>query len=118
MREDLLHYIWKMKYFDWSDLRSTEGQLVEILDFGQHNHDAGPDFLQGKVKIDQTIWAGQIEIHIKSSHWYQHNHQSDANYDNVILHVVYEDDRPVIDKHGSPIPTIELADRIDSSLLD
>lgn len=117
MREDLLHYIWKMKRFDWSDLRTTEGQHVEILHFGIHNHDAGPDFLEGKVKIGETTWAGHIEIHIQSSHWYQHDHQSDPNYDNVILHVVYEDDRPVLDKKGSKVPTIELANRIDNSLL-
>ena len=118
MQEDLLHYIWKMKRFNWQDLHTTEGYSVEILHYGQHNHDAGPDFLQGKVKIGDTIWAGNIELHIRSSHWYQHNHQNDPSYDNIILHVVYDDDKPVVDSRGNLIPTISLNDRIDQKVIE
>ena len=117
MQEDLLHYIWKMKRFDWKALQTTEGYSVEILHFGHHNHDAGPDFSEGKVKIGDTIWAGNIELHTQSSHWYQHQHQHDPRYDNIILHVVYEDDKPVLDSKGNIIPTIILKDRIDQSVI-
>lgn len=117
MKEDLLHYVWKMKRFDWKALTSTSGESVEILDFGIHNHDAGPDFLEGKVKIGDTIWAGNIELHTLSSHWYQHKHQDDPRYDNIILHVVYEDDRPVVDSRDNVVPTIELHHRVDEQVL-
>jgi len=118
MKEDLLHYIWKMKRFDWKALKTTSGESIEILNFGIHNHDAGPDFLQGKVKIGDTLWAGNIELHTKSSHWYQHKHQDDPRYDNIILHVVFEDDRPVTDSLNNIIPTIVLQSRIDPKILD
>lgn len=118
MKEDLLHYIWKMKRFDWKALRTTAGEVVEILHFGIHNHDAGPDFLEGKVKIGDTIWAGNIELHTKSSDWYHHKHQDDPKYDNIILHVVYTDDRPVMDSQNNVVPTIVLESRIDPAIID
>ena len=118
MKEDLLHYIWKMKRFDWKALHTTAGESVEILHFGIHNHDAGPDFLEGKVKIGDTIWVGNIELHTKSSHWYQHKHQEDPRYDNIILHVVFEDDRPVMDSQHNIVPTIVLQSRIAHEVIE
>src|SRR6056300_584573 len=93
MTEDYLHYIWKYKLFNQVGLKTTEEVEVEILNFGFHNHDSGPDFSQGKVKIGETLWAGNIEIHIRSSDWLKHNHQLDEAYDTVVLHVVYEHDQ-------------------------
>lgn len=113
MTEDYLHYIWKYKLFNQSNLRTTENEPLEIIHFGFHNHDSGPDFSQGKVKIGNTTWAGNIEIHINSSDWLNHNHQKDRAYDSVVLHVVYHHDKEITTTKGSVIPTIEMNDKLD-----
>ncbi|MGB0888434.1 MAG: DUF2851 family protein [Vicingaceae bacterium] len=117
-KEDFLHYIWKFKLFNASNLFTQDGKEIEVINFGQHNTDAGPDFFNGKVKIDHTIWAGNIELHINSSDWIKHNHQNDKAYDNVILHVVYNNDKQVLDKDGNAIPTLELKGLIDQELIN
>lgn len=115
MTEDYLHYIWKYKLFSQQNLVTTEGEPLEILSFGFHNHDSGPDFSQAKIKIEETLWAGNIEIHIRASHWNQHNHQFDTAYDSVVLHVVWECDTEITTTKGGKIPTLELKNRIDLS---
>ncbi len=117
IREDLLHFIWRTKRFDVKQLATTNGDKIELLDWGQLNHDAGPDFLNAKIKIGNTIWAGQIEMHLKSSDWNKHNHSSDAAYNNVILHVVYEHDEDIITQSGHNIPCMELKSRIDAPVI-
>ena len=117
MKEDFLHYIWKYKLFNTSNLSTKKGIAIEILNFGRHNTDAGPDFFNGKVKIGATIWAGNIEIHLNSSDWIKHQHQNDKVYDNVILHVVYSNDAAILDRDGNIIPTIELKDLISQKLI-
>ncbi len=118
MREDLLHFIWKYKKLQLENLATSKNEKVRIVDFGVHNHLAGPDFFNAKVNIDGQLWAGNIEIHIKSSDWYAHGHEEDANYDNVILHVVWQDDTSVYRKDGSEIPTLELKNYISEALLE
>ncbi len=115
MTEDYLHYIWKYKLLSQLNLATTDGEPLEIINFGFHNHDSGPDFSQGKVKIGSTIWAGNIEIHINSSDWFHHNHQNDEAYDSVVLHVVYNHDKRVTTTKGSVIPVLELKDKLDYS---
>ena len=117
MKEDFLHYIWKYKLFNTSNLITSAGETIEIINFGLHNTDAGPDFFNGKVKIGATTWVGNIEIHINSSDWIKHKHQNDKAYDNVILHVVYNNDKSITDKDGNTIPTLELKDLINSGLI-
>lgn len=117
MKEDFLHYIWKYKLFNTSNLVTQEGEAIEVINFGMHNTDAGPDFFNGKVKIGSTVWAGNIELHINSSDWVKHNHQNDKAYDNVVLHVVYNNDKDILDKEGNAIPTLELKDLIDKNLI-
>lgn len=107
MTEDFLHYIWKYRQFEFSNLQTTAGEKLVIIHPGEHNHDAGPDFQNAKIKIGKTTWAGSVEIHIKSSDWIRHMHQNDAAYSNVILHVVYEYDIPVVMNNIS-IPTLEI----------
>ena len=114
--EAFLHYIWKTKNYK-HQLKSTSGEVVKLIHAGFHNHNAGPDFLDGKIEYRGVTWVGHIEIHVRSSDWYRHHHQVDPAYDQVILHVVWEDDRPVTDKHLNPITTIELKDRVDINLL-
>lgn len=117
MKEDLLHFIWKYKKLQLQDLFTTKGEIIQILNTGLHNHLAGPDFFNAQVEIDDQLWAGNIEIHIKASDWYAHNHQSDPNYNTVILHVVWENDAEVFRNDNSAIPTLELKKLIPKSLL-
>lgn len=117
MKENFLHYIWKYKLFDASHLTTHSGDVLEIVNFGQHNTDAGPDFFNGKVKINDTVWAGNIELHINASDWTKHQHQTDRAYHNVVLHVVYNNDQTILDQVGNPIPTLELKGLIDPAII-
>ena len=109
MQEDFLHFIWRYKKFNSSNLRTTNSEAIEILRLGQHNQTAGPDFFNAQVRIDGQLWAGNVEIHVKSSDWYVHNHEKDKAYDNVILHVVWEHDTEIYRKDNTQIPTLALA---------
>ncbi len=117
MQEDLLHFIWKYKKLQWKTLVCSHGEVVIIEKVGIHNQLAGPDFFNAKIRLDGQLWAGNVEIHIKSSDWYVHNHQNDENYNNVILHVVWEDDVSVFRNDGSEIPTLELKRYVSKTLL-
>ena len=112
MTERLLQFIWQFQYFNKSELVTEAGESVQIIFPGQYNTNQGPDFSDSKIKIGKTIWAGSVEIHIKTSDWKKHNHQDDKNYTNVILHVVWEDDRV-----SSNVPVVELKDRVSKILL-
>ena len=116
MREDFLHYLWRLARFDLRDLRTSAGETITIQQFGLHNKDAGPDFDDARLTIDGTRWAGRVEMHLKSSDWYAHRHDDDPAYDGVILHVVLEDDRPVYRRDGSRIPCLELRGRIPTGI--
>lgn len=118
MKEALLHYVWKTKSFSYSHLYTTQGESCEIKNFGIHNVNAGPDFLEGKVYIDGTLWAGHIEMHILSSDWIRHQHGSDPTYENVVLHVVWEEDQIIYRSDGSRIPCIELKNLISDFLIE
>ena len=117
MQEDFLHYIWKHKAFETKSLKTTNGETVAIKNLGQHNFNSGPDFFNAKLTIGEQLWAGNVEIHIKSSDWYVHNHEKDNAYDNVILHVVWEHDTEIFRKDNSEIPTLELKQYTHLSLL-
>ncbi|MEI6554276.1 MAG: DUF2851 family protein [Paludibacter sp.] len=108
MKESILHYVWQNKLFTAHQLSTTDGEAVEIIDVGRINTDAGPDFFNAKVKIGDTVWAGNVEIHVYSSEWNKHNHQSDAAYDTVILHVVHNADCDVFRTDSERIPQLEL----------
>lgn len=118
MQEDFLHYIWKHKKFDFKKLKSEAGETIEILSVGEHNLNSGPDFFNGKLKIGEQLWAGNVEIHVKSSDWFLHNHEQDKAYDNVILHVVWEHDTDVFRKDNTVIPTLELKSHLPTELLN
>ena len=117
IREDLLYYIWKTKSFEMVDLKTEDGQTIEIIKFGTQNYDAGPDFSNGKIKIGDTIWVGNIEMHVYSSDWERHCHDLDKAYDNVILHVVFEHDKEVFTTTEQFIPCLELKNRIAKPIL-
>lgn len=108
MKEDFLHYVWQYRKFEFTDLKTLQGESLTIIQPGQYLKTAGPDFFNAQIVVGNQKWAGNIEIHVKSSDWYLHRHETDSNYDNVILHVVWEHDTPIFRKDNSEIPVLEL----------
>lgn len=108
MKEDFLHHVWQHKKFAVTQLQTTTGESIQILNSGQYLQQTGPDFFNAQLIIGNQKWAGNIEIHLKSSDWYLHNHEKDVNYDSVILHVVWEYDIPIFRKNNTEVPTLEL----------
>ena len=117
IQEHFLHFIWRTKRFFPNRLKTTEGQHIQIVSIGQYNLNAGPDFLNARVYIGDTLWAGHIEIHVHSSDWYLHKHEQNPNYSNVVLHVVFKEDRTVHLADGSRLPCLELAHKIPNGSL-
>jgi hypothetical protein len=115
MNEEFLIYLWKYGLFDRNSLKSGSEENIEVITLGEHNPNAGPDFINAKVRIGTTLWAGNIEVHLSASDWKRHHHQTDKAYDNVILHVVLTDDMPVERTNGTTIPAVEL--KFDPQLL-
>lgn len=108
MKEAVLHYIWQNKLFSAQQQSTTDNEPVEIIDVGLHNTNAGPDFFNAKIKIGNTLWAGNVEIHVKSSDWNRHNHQTDKAYNSVILHVVTDADTDVYSQNGNRVTQLVL----------
>ncbi|WP_302974093.1 DUF2851 family protein [uncultured Prevotella sp.] len=106
--EQLLHYIWKHRILPLHELRTTDGRAVEIIDPGLHNTHSGPDFFNAKLRIDGTMWVGNVEIHERSADWFMHSHDQDPAYNNVVLHVASVIDADVVTADGSRPPQMEL----------
>ena len=106
--EHLLHYVWKHKLFSLKMLQTTTGLPIEVIDPGLHNSNAGPDFFNAKLKIGDTLWVGNVEIHTLSSDWYRHKHDQDKTYNSVILHVASKVDCEIFRPNGEIIPQIQL----------
>lgn len=117
MKEDFLHYLWQNKKFDFANLQTSEGESLQILSSGHYLQQEGPDFFNAQIIIGNQKWAGNIEIHLKSSDWYAHRHETDANYDNVILHVVWENDTAIFRQNNTEIPVLVLQNYVDSDLI-
>lgn len=112
MKEDYLHLIWNQKRLPFHEMKLIDGNDFIVKSTGFHNKGSGPDFFDGEILIDSISWRGNIELHVKSSDWYLHEHQFDRAYDNVVLHVVYEFDKPVF-INSRLVPTLELKNYID-----
>ena len=106
--ERLLHYVWKHKILPLKPLTTEDGQEVEVIDPGLHNHNQGPDFFNAKVRLGGVVWAGNVEVHLRSSDWYRHSHESDPAYNSVILHIVGEVDGEVRTQEGKTLPQVRL----------
>ncbi|WP_196890563.1 DUF2851 family protein [Aureivirga marina] len=118
MKEDFLHYVWKYKLFNNLILETTEKENIKIEFVGTQNFDSGPDFFNAKMEINQQLWAGNVEIHLNSSDWYSHNHETDTSYDNVILHVVWNHDAEIFRENNTKIPTLELKEIVAKELVE
>lgn len=112
MREDFLHYLWKYQKIDQRVLTTVDGIPVKIVSPGIHNYLSGPDFFNARLFIGDQEWAGNVEIHLSSSHWYVHGHQNDPAYDNVILHVVWEHDVDIYRKDDTALPVVEIRNMV------
>ena len=117
MNEEILQYMWQHRKFGTTDFLLTDGTAVEIIDFGGWNHNAGPDFLFAKISVGNTVLAGHIEMHVRSSDWLFHGHSGNPDFGNVILHAVYEHDCEIPELAQNGVPTLELKSYIDQELL-
>ncbi|MBJ2126211.1 DUF2851 family protein [Flavobacterium sp. IB48] len=118
MKEDFLHYLWKFKKFDSLNLKTAQGEVITILKSGDYLELAGPDFFNAYIEIGNQKWAGNVEIHLKSSDWYLHNHEKDPAYKNVILHVVWENDTAVFRENNTEIPVLVLKDYVSKAIIE
>jgi hypothetical protein len=116
MKEEFLHYLWKYSLYYPDRLVDPDGNRIEVLDPGQYNQDSGPDFFNARIRIDGTEWAGNVEIHTRSSHFEAHGHNRDHAFDNVILHIVAESDRRVMNARGEEVLTVKI--EFDQSLFE
>lgn len=116
--EKFLHHVWKFGWFASSQLRSDSGQKIEILHPGVHNHNAGPDFMNARIRIDETLWWGNVEIHIRASDWHRHQHQFDEHYRNVILHVVLYNDASIHLHTPGDLPVLDLSQCLNWNVWD
>lgn len=114
MTEKLLQYIWQFQHFNSRNLLTAAGEKISILTKGEFNTHQGPDFLNARIRVDRTEWAGNIELHVKASDWELHQHSDDAYYNNIILHVVWLNDKPV----AQAFPVLELQPYVSTMLLD
>lgn len=117
MKEDFLHYLWKFRKFNTFGLVTSNNETIAILHPGQYLQLAGPDFFNAQITIGNQKWAGNVEIHVKSSDWYLHHHEKDEAYENVILHVVWQHDAEVFRKNNTEIPVLELRHFVDEATL-
>lgn len=117
MKEAFLHFLWRWRRFDSRALRTTDSQELEILHPGELNTHSGPDFFNARIRLSGTLWAGNVEMHLRASEWLAHGHETDRAYDNVVLHVVLDEDVPIVRLDGGRLPCLALRDRIPPRLL-
>src|SRR6476660_8571192 len=117
MHEDFLHHIWQYGKFAFTNLLTANGDFLQIIHPGHFLQKAGPDFFDARIRIGDQLWAGNVEIHLMASDWYLHHHENDPAYENVILHVVWENDVPVFRSNNSVIPVLELKDYVKNETL-
>ena len=117
MKEDFLHYLWKFKKFETLNLKTTTNEQITIIKTGDYLQLSGPDFFNAQIRIGDQKWAGNVEIHLKSSDWYVHHHEKDPAYENVILHVVWEHDTEIFRENNAEIPVLILKDYVSSEVV-
>lgn len=118
MKEEFLHFVWQYQYFSSANLTTTQGKNIVIIEKGTYNNDAGADFSDASIQIGDEKWRGDVEIHLKSSDWHKHAHSTNRAYNKVILHVVWEDDNPILYEDNTKIPTLTLKDRVSDNVFE
>lgn len=116
--EEFISYVWKNRLFNQDNLETTDGQPIRILHTGILNNNQGPDFLQAKIQVGEMLLVGNVELHVNASDWHKHGHNKDKAYHNIILHVVYNEDKIIFDNTHQPMLTLELNGKIFPSLLN
>lgn len=116
--EKLLQFIWLHRYYNHKAARTADGEAIEVLQPGIPNTNQGPDFLQARIRIKDKVWAGNVELHIHTNDWDRHGHSPDANYDNVILHVVWLHNRPAVTLANRQLPVLELQPLVSTFMLN
>lgn len=117
MKESFISYLWKYRLLS-NNLKTLKGESLFVVHPGHSNPDSGPDFFNSRIRIGDTVWAGNVEIHVRASDWFQHHHAGEPAYDNIVLHVVYESDVSIDRKDGSPIPTLVVKDQFPPGMYD
>jgi len=117
MNEAFIHYLWKFRMLN-RELRTESGHTLAIIKPGEHNTNGGPDFFNARIRINDTLWAGNVEMHVRASDWYRHNHQLDKAYENTILHVVYEPDIAVKCNGSGEIPALVIKGQYPEEIYD
>ncbi|CAG5068183.1 hypothetical protein DYBT9623_00912 [Dyadobacter sp. CECT 9623] len=118
MNEEILSFVWRFQYFESANLATDDQKRISVIRTGHRNNNAGPDFLEAAVVIDDVHWYGSIEIHVRSSDWFVHTHDSDPAYESVILHLVWENDKPVMRQDGTLVPTLALKGLVKNSIME
>ncbi len=118
MKEEFLHFVWQYQYFSSVNLATTQGKEIIIIEKGTYNNDAGADFSDASIQIGEEKWRGDVEIHLKSSDWHKHAHSTNKAYNKVVLHVVWEDDNPILYEDNTKIPTLTLKNRVSDNILE
>lgn len=108
MNESILHFVWQFMLFNNTNLNTVSKNTIEIIDPGLHNLDAGPDFFNAKIRLDNVVWAGNVEMHIHGNDWYKHGHHKDNGYNNTILHVVFDSPVSTRTNNGIEVPILQL----------
>ena len=112
-----LQFIWQKSFFDKTDLKTASGESLKIIDAGRLNENSGPDFINAHIQINNIDLYGSIEVHKFASDWIYHKHQSNIAYENVILHVVFEEDKEILLENNIKFPTLALKDTIQQEIL-
>jgi len=118
MKEEILAFVWNGRHYNRNILHTVDGENIEVIEVGTRNYDSGPDIFNARIRINGTLWAGNVEFHLRSSDWYHHGHHIDPAYDNIILHVVYESDTTIKRPCGAEIPELELRGKMAADFLE
>lgn len=115
MTEQFFQFIWQYSLYNGTNLMTTSGEKIVVQNQGKYNTDAGPDFEEAKIRIGETLLVGNVELHLKTSDWYKHGHQNNKSYDNIILHVVLDNDIQMDD--SLHIPVLEMKEHISAHII-
>lgn len=116
--EKLLYHIWDAQHLV-KNLKTVSGKRLLIMFPGQWNTDRGADFRNVIIDVEGNVLRGDAEIHVQTYDWKSHRHDEDANYNNVVLHIVYEHNGHyplTITEDGSQTEILELKQFLDEDI--